>query len=190
MQETESIAYLPAEARPAAARQRPFTINRTARMTRFRWALVLVFALGAAPLHAQDAEEDAPEPAPRGRTAQLAALGLRYGAPLGASAYTGVIIAPRGPDFIQGPSIIGEVGQDGMRLSVGMSSVSLGGSYRAQASLIRTWDPHADIEPGQTYLGPEVSAGLILGITVGHYWRISDGGGPARFFAIGSFLGV
>lgn len=158
-------------------------------MIRFRWALVLAL-LSSAPLHAQEPEEDAPEPAPRGRVAQLAALGLRYGAPLGLSVYTGVIIAPRGPDFIQGPSILGEVGQDGVRLSVGVSSVSLGGSHRAQMSVLRTWDPHGDIEPGQTYVGPDVSSGLILGITIGHYWRISDGGGPARIFAIGSFLGV
>jgi len=97
-------------------------------MIRLRWALVLALMLGSAPLHAQDAEGAAPEPAPSPRVVQWAALGLRYGAPLGASAYAGVIIAPRGPDFIQGPSILGEVGQDGVRLSVGVSSVSLGGS--------------------------------------------------------------
>lgn len=159
-------------------------------MIRLRWALVLALVLGSAPLHAQDPEEAAPEPAPRGRTAQLAALGIRYGAPLGLSLYTGVIISEETPDGRQGPSILGEVGQDGVRLSVGVSSVSLGGSHRAQMSVLRTWDPHGDIEPGQTYVGPEVSSGLILGITIGHYWRISDGGGPARVFAIGSFLGV
>lgn len=158
-------------------------------MTRLRRALVLALVLSSAPLHAQDTEEAAPEPAPRARVAQLAAIGLRYGAPLGLSAYTGVIIAPRGPDFVVGPSIIGEVGQDGMRLSVGKSAVSLAGTQRAQVSLIRTWGRHGDIEPGQTYVGPEVSAGLLLGITVGHYWRVSDGGGPARVFAIGSFVG-
>lgn len=156
-------------------------------MTRLRSALVLA-VLGSAPLHAQDAEEAVPEPAPRVRV-QGGALGLRYGAPLGASAYLGVIIAPPRPDFIIGPSIIGEVGQDGMRLSVGQSSVSLAGAHRAQVSLIRTWSRHGDVEPGRTYVGPEVSAGLILGITIGHYWRIGDGGGPARIFAIGSFLG-
>lgn len=82
------------------------------------------------------------------------------------------------------------MGQDGLRLSVGKSSVSLGGTHRAQVSVIRTWGRHGDVEPGQTHIGPEVSSGLILGITVGHYWRVSDGGGPARIFAVGSFLGV
>lgn len=158
-------------------------------MTRLPWALLLALVVSAAPLHAQDTEEAAPEPAPRARAVQLGALGLRYGAPLGASVYTGVIIGQRGSEFINGPSIIGEVGQDGMRLSVGQSSVSLAGAHRAQVSLIRTWSRHGDVEPGRTYVGPEVSAGLILGITIGHYWRIGDGGGPARIFAIGSFLG-
>lgn len=159
-------------------------------MIRLRWALVLALVLGAAPLRAQDAEEGAPEPAPRGRAVQLGALGLRYGAPLGLSVYTGVLISEETPDFRQGPSIIGEVGQDGMRLSVGMSSVSLGGAHRAQVSLIRTWSRHGDVEPGRTYVGPEVSGGLLMGITVGHYWRVSDGGGPARIFEIGSFIGT
>ncbi len=158
-------------------------------MTRLRWTLIVVLVLSAAPLHAQDTEEAAPEPAPRGGLAPLPTFGLRYGAPLGASAFAGVIIGERSPDFRDGPSLLGEVGQDGVRVSLGLSSVSLGGTHRAQMSALRTWSRHGEVEPGQTYVGPEIASGLILGITIGHYWRISDGGGPARIFAIGSFLG-
>jgi hypothetical protein len=152
---------------------------------------LLGLVLWAAPLHAQGTEEGAAEPAapPSGLKA-LTVGGIRYGAPLGASVYAGVMVGKRSPDYCDGPSLIGEVGQDGMRVSLGMSSVSLGGTHRGQMSVIRTWDDHGDVRSGQTYIGPELVSGLILGITVGHYWRIGDGGGKARIFSIGSFIGL
>jgi hypothetical protein len=151
-------------------------------------ALLVGLVLGAARLHGQTTEERAPEAAPAGRRVQLVP-GLRYGAPLGASAYAGVVVGRKNAQSVDGPSIFGEAGQDGMRLSVGASSVSLGGTFRGQLSFIRTWDDHGDILAKQTYVGPEVAVGLIVGLTAGHYWRISDGGGKASFFAVGSFIG-
>lgn len=154
-----------------------------------RWALILGLALNAVRLDGQSTEEPAPGPAERGNVQASAVLGLRYGAPLGASFYGGVIVGKPTPDYRDGPSLMGEVGQDGARVSLGVSSVSLGGTYRAQVSVIRTWDEHGDIQADQTYVGPEIAVGLIAGVTIGHYWRISDGGGSARVFAIGSFIG-
>ena len=151
--------------------------------------IILGLVLNAARLHAQSTEEGASEPGERGKARVSAIGGIRYGAPLGASVYGGLILGDRGPDVLDGPSLIAEAGQDGMRASVGVSSLSLGGLYRAQLSLIRTWDSHGDVQADQTYVGPELAFGLIAGVTVGHYWRISDGGGKARIFAIGSFIG-
>jgi hypothetical protein len=155
-----------------------------------RWALILCLALNAAHLHAQDTEEDAAAPADaRGRVKPVPAFGLRYGPPLGASVYGGVIVSREDPTGYAGPSLVGEVGQDGMRVSLGAASVSLAGTFRAQLSAIHTWDSHGDVQADQTYVGPEIAVGLVLGVTVGHYWRVSDGGGKARILAIGTFLG-
>jgi hypothetical protein len=157
-----------------------------------RWALVLGFlAVNAAQLHGQNPEEGTPAPAaPRSKMEILPAGGIRYGSPLGFSAYGGVILDRSKPDIFHGPSIFGEVGQDGMRVSLGASSVSLAGIYRAQLSVIRTWDDHGGVRADQTYIGPEVSVGWLLGITLGHYWRISDGGGKAQILSLGTFFGV
>lgn len=155
---------------------------------RIRWAFILVLVLTAGRVHGQTTQPEAPESAERGSQIQPV-VGIRYGAPLGASVYGGVVFSGQTPDYRQGPSLTAEVGQDGIRAGLGVSSVSLGGTYRAQLSLVRTWDAHGDIQADQTYVGPEIALGLIAGVTLGHYWRISDGGGPARLFAIGSFIG-
>jgi hypothetical protein len=152
-----------------------------------RWAFILVLTAGR--LHGQTTQPQGPEPDERGGSQIQPVVGLRYGAPLGASFYGGLILSGQTTDYRQGPSLTAEVGQDGIRAGLGVSSVSLGGTYRAQVSLMRTWDPHGDIQADQTYVGPEVALGLLAGVTLGHYWRISDGGGPARLFAIGSFIG-
>ncbi len=159
---------------------------------RMRWALVLGFlVLNAARLHGQSTEGSAPDSAAaRGRMQIFPAGGFRYGSPLGASVYGGVILDRPSPDFVQGPSVFGEVGQDGMRVSVGASSVSLAGIYRAQVSVIRTWNDHGDVLADQTYVGPEVAVGWLVGVTLGHYWRISDGGGKARILSLGTFFGI
>ncbi|HST62115.1 MAG TPA: hypothetical protein VLK84_25660 [Longimicrobium sp.] len=159
---------------------------------RMRWALVLGFlALNAAPLHAQSTDESAADStAPRRGMQILPAGGFRYGSPLGASVYGGVIMDRPSPDFFHGPSVFGEVGQDGMRVSVGASSVSLAGIYRAQVSVIRTWKDHGDVRADQTYVGPEIAVGWLVGITLGHYWRISDGGGKAHILSLGTFFGI
>lgn len=155
-----------------------------------RWAFILGLVLNAAGLHAQTTEEPAPEPnSEYGNLKILPFPGLRYGAPLGASLYGGLMLGRDNPVGYTGPHISAEVGQDGMRASVGMSMLGVG-TQRAQLSIIRTWDNHGDVQADQTYLGPEIALGLIAGITVGYYWRISDGGGKARFFAIGSFIGA
>lgn len=157
-----------------------------------RWALLpLCLVLNGARLHGQTPEEPAPEPAAtRGKTQVLPAGGIRYGAPLGASIYGGVTLGRENPAGYAGPSLVGEVGKDGMRISAGMSTLSLAGTHRAQLSMIRTWNDHGDVRADQTYVGPEVALGVILGVTIGHYWRISDGPGRARFFAIGTVIGV
>ena len=155
-----------------------------------RWALILGLVLNAADLHAQTAEEPAPKGTREyGNLKILPLPGLRYGAPLGASLYGGVMLGRDNPVGYTGPHISGEVGQDGMRASVGVSMLGIG-TQRAQLSIIRTWDDHGDVQADQTYLGPEIALGLIAGITVGYYWRISDGGGKARMLVIGSFIGA
>lgn len=155
-----------------------------------RWALILGIVLNAAHLHGQSTDESASraDDPPGGRRI-VPAGGIRYGSPLGASAYGGVILTRIDPTGYAGPSLVGEVGQDGMRVSAGVSSVSLAGTFRAQLSAIRTWDDHGDVRADQTYIGPEAAVGIIVGVTVGHYWRVSDGGGPARVFSIGTFIG-
>jgi hypothetical protein len=155
-------------------------------MNRIRWALVLGLVLNAAGLHAQ--EEEAPRPTERRANVQLVP-GIRYGAPLGLSVYGAAILGRQGADAVQGPSVMAEVGLDGARASAGWSSVSLGGTYRGQLSVIRTWDDHGDVEAGQTYVGPEIAFGLIAGVTLGHYWRVSDGGGKSSLLALGAFIG-
>ena len=156
-------------------------------MTGIRWALVVgLLLLGAAPLHAQD--EETPRRGERRARVQLVP-GIRYGAPLGLSVYGAAILGREGADAVQGPSVRGEVGLDAARASVGWSSVSLGGTHRGQMSLIRTWDSHGGVEAGQTYAGPEVAFGLVAGVTLGHYWRLSDGGGRSSLFALGAFIG-
>ena len=156
---------------------------------RIRWVLILGLVSMAVRLDGQSTEERAPEPGAQRGGRVLPVVGIRYGAPLGASVYGGFVLGDPSPDFHDGPSLMGEVGQDGMRVSLGVSSVSLGGTFRGQASLIRTWDSHGGVQADQTYVGPEIAVGLIAGITIGHYWRIGDGGGKARVLAIGSFIG-
>lgn len=157
--------------------------------SRIRWALALGLLLNAAHLHGQGTDESAPEPAARSRAKLFAMGGLRNGAPLGGSLYGGVILAWENPVGYSGPSLLGEVGQDGARISLGVSSVGLG-TQRAQLSYIRTWDSHGDVRADRSYVGPEIALGLIVGVTVGYYWRIGEGGGKARMFAVGSFIGL
>jgi hypothetical protein len=162
-------------------------------MTPYRIAcsLILGLVLIAARLDGQSTEAGA-----SGQTAVpseakiLPVGGIRYGAPLGASLYGGVMLGWENPAGYAGPALVGEVGQDGARVSLGVSTVTLAGTHRAQVSLIRTWDDHGDVQAGQLYLGPEIAVGLFLGVTIGHYWRISDGGGKARLFSIGTVIGV
>ena len=85
---------------------------------------------------------------------------------------------------------MGEAGQDGVRVSLGASALTLAGTHRAYLSVIRTWDDHGDVLSGQTYLGPEIAVGIFVGVTIGHYWRISDGGGTARLVSIGTVIGI
>jgi hypothetical protein len=154
-------------------------------------ALILCLVLVAARLDGQSTEAGVPaRTAARGEAKIFPVGGIRYGAPLGASLYGGVMLGSENPAGYDGPALVGEVGQDGARVSLGASSVTLAGTYRAQLSLIRTWDDHGDVRSGQLYLGPEIALGLFVGITVGHYWRISDGGGQARLFSIGTVIGV
>ena len=162
------------------------------KLPRMRWALILgLLAVNAAGLQAQTPEEGAEDAAAApGGMQLLPAAGIRYGSPLGASVYGGVILDRSRPDIFHGPSLFGEVGQDGMRVSLGASSVSLAGIYRAQVSVIRTWDDHGDVRADQTYVGPEVAVGWLLGVTLGHYWRIGDGGGAAHILSLGTFFGV
>lgn len=154
-------------------------------------ALLLGLLFSAANLHGQGTETPAPLPADSiNRTKLLPFPGLRYGSPLGFSFYGGVMLGWKNPVGYSGPTFIAEVGQDGVRASLGASMVGLGlGTQRAQLSYIRTWDDHGDVRADQTYIGPEIAAGLLAGVTVGHYWRISDGGGKARIFSVGSFIG-
>jgi hypothetical protein len=157
-----------------------------------RWTLLLGLVLGAAPLRGQDTETAAPEPADTSSSNETKPRlfgGLRYGAPLGASIYGAVMLARPNALGYTGPTLAAEVGRDGMRASLGVGAVWFG-SQRAQVSVIRTWDPHGDVRADQTYVGPEVAVGMILGVTIGHYWRVGDGEGPARVFAIGSYLGI
>jgi hypothetical protein len=157
---------------------------------RFRWALILGLVLNAAHLHGQGTEEGTPEPTGPSSKAQFLPFGgLRYGSPLGTSLYGGVMLGWENPVGYSGPTLIAEVGQDAMRFSLGVSHVGMG-TQRAQLSYIRTWDDHGDVRGDQTYVGPEIALGLIVGVTVGYYWRISDGGGGARILAIGSFIGI
>jgi hypothetical protein len=155
-------------------------------MNRIRWALVLGLVLNAAGLHAQ--EEGAPQPAERRAKVQVGP-GVRYGAPLGLSVYGVAIRGREGADAVQGPSLMAEVGLDGARASAGWSSVSLGGTYRGQLSVIRTWDDHGGVKAGQTYVGPEIAFGVLGGVTLGHYWRVSDGSGKSSLLALGAFIG-
>jgi hypothetical protein len=156
---------------------------------RVRWALILGLVLNAAHLHGQTTEEGAPEPAdPESKTQVLPFGGFRYGSPLGPSLYGGVMLGRLNPIGATGPSLAGEVGGDGMRFSLGFSSVGMG-TQRAQLSYIRMWDPHGDVQADQSYVGPEIALGVIVGVTVGYYWRISDGGGKAQILSIGSFIG-
>jgi hypothetical protein len=161
-------------------------------MTRpfIRWALILGLVLNAAHLHGQSTEPGAPVPADSSRKAQVLPFGgLRYGAPLGASLYGGLMLGRENPVGYSGPTLVAEAGQDGMRASLGVSAIGFG-TQRAQLSVIRTWASHGDVRADQTYVGPEIALGMIAGVTVGYYWRISDGGGKARVFAVGSFIGL
>ena len=154
-----------------------------------RWALILGLVLNAAHLHGQTPEEGAPQPtAPSSKRAIMPFPGVRYGGPIGLSLYGGVMLARQNPIGYTGPSLMAEVGGDGWRASAGVSSVGFG-SQRAQLSYIRMWDDHGDVRADQSYLGPEIALGMIVGVTVGYYWRISDGGGAARIFSVGSFIG-
>jgi hypothetical protein len=155
-----------------------------------RWALVLALVLNAAHLQGQPTEAEEPEPAaPRSKAQLLVAGGFRYGAPLGPSLYGGVMLGWEDPVGYGGPTLFAEAGQDGMRVSLGVSHIGFG-TQRAQLSFIRTWDDHGDVRTDQSYVGPEIALGLLAGVTVGYYWRISDGGGKARMLAVGSFIGL
>jgi|GEM_PF-4888799 len=154
-------------------------------------ALLLGLELVAARLDGQSTAADSSrQTAVRSEAKVFPVGGIRYGAPLGASVYGGVMLARENPAGYGGPALVGEVGQDGARVSLGVSSITLAGTHRAQLSLLRTWDDHGDVQAGQLYLGPEIAVGLFVGITIGHYWRISDGGGRARLLSIGTVIGV
>jgi hypothetical protein len=153
-------------------------------------ALVLGLALNPAFLRGQTEPEGTPKPAEVPRKVQILPFGgARYGAPLGASLYGGVMAGRKNPAGYSGPVLLGEAGQDGMRISAGAGMVFLG-SHRALLSVIRTWDDHGDVRADQTYVGPEIAVGMIAGFTLGYYWRIGDGGGKARILSLGSFIGL
>jgi hypothetical protein len=155
------------------------------------WALILGLVLNVAQLHGQNTGEGASETAvARDKVQLVPAVGVRYGTPLGASVYGGGLVGFQHSAGFAGPSLIGEVGQDGFRVSLGVSSFSLVGTQRAQMSYLRMWDDRGDVRDGQTYVGPEIAIGIIGGLTLGHYWRVSDGGGKARIFSIGAFIGI
>src|SRR5687768_1350506 len=125
-------------------------------LPRIRWALILCLVLNAASLHGQSTEEGDTVPAgPVYKTQLLPLGGVRNGAPLGRSLYGGVMLGRENPVGASGPSLIGEIGQDAMRFSLGMSSIGMG-TARAQLSYIRTWDRHGDVHADQSYLGPEI----------------------------------
>ncbi len=161
-------------------------------MTPFRATCALVLALGlnAPSLRGQTAPDDTPKPADApGKTQILPFGGARYGAPLGASLYGGLMAGRKNPAGYSGPVLLGEAGQDGMRISAGAGMVFIG-SHRALLSVIRTWDDHGDVRADQTYVGPEIAVGMIAGFTLGYYWRIGDGGGKASILSFGSFIGL
>ncbi len=73
-----------------------------------RWALVLGLVLSAAHLQAQTTEEGAPRSAEEDeKKMQGVPLGgIRYGAPLGASAYAGLLLGRKNPTATSGPMYV------------------------------------------------------------------------------------
>jgi hypothetical protein len=150
----------------------------------------MALGLNTSSLRGQTAPEGTPKPvdAP-GKVQILPFGGARYGAPLGASLYGGAMAARANPAGYSGPVLLGEAGQDGMRISAGAGMVVMG-SHRALLSVIRTWDDHGEVRAGQTYIGPEIAVGMIVGFTLAYYRRIGDGGGKASILSFGSYIGL
>ncbi|HET7230822.1 MAG TPA: hypothetical protein VFJ16_12510 [Longimicrobium sp.] len=99
--------------------------------------------------------------------------GIRAYGPMRRSGYVGLIKAPRRRDRL-GYTAELEAGQGGVQLAAGRGVT---GTWRMHLNVLRTWGDPMWVEPGQTYMGAELRAGILLGFGLVGYRRVQ---GSAR----------
>ncbi len=102
-------------------------------------------------------------------------LTLRASTPLIASAGGGLRLGS--PDGSMRPTIQGEAGIGGGRISLGLDNTGEGAwGYGVKASILRTWIEAIDVDEDQTFLGVDLDLSIRqLFFSLGGYRRISNG---------------
>lgn len=118
--------------------------------------------------------------------------GVRYGAPLGFSAYGGFAIGRSRRESHTGISVTGEAGQAGARAGIGLSSTAFASTMRGAVTGTRIWKSRGSVESGDTYVGVEgLITVMLIGVSLGHHWRMdSSSPGAARLLAVGLVVGL
>jgi hypothetical protein len=80
--------------------------------------------------------------------------------------------------YSSGILLQGAAGLDSGKVSVGRGYLTLLGGAAAKVSMEHTWRRKGSIDPGNTYVGPEVQLGYLFGtMSTGALWRV---GGPSK----------
>jgi hypothetical protein len=85
-----------------------------------------------------------------------------------------------------------ELGRSAGQIGIGGASYGqISPIVRYQVVGMRTWGRATDLQPGQDYVGTEVQATLLLGASVGTYWRVKGSApGDARYHSIRIVIGI
>ncbi len=119
-------------------------------------------------------------------------IGARLGSAQHQSVYLGVArMSNASATDHSGQTIEFEYGRSGGQVAIGqMTAVPMAPEFRLQSTLLRTWGRATRIAPKQTYVGVELQATILIGVSVGAYRRIrGDAPGDAHFYSLRYVLG-
>ena len=120
-------------------------------------------------------------------------LGARLGGAQRQSVYVGVgRVTHSSSEDHSAQTLELEAGRSAGQVGLGlMSQGQMTPIFRGQVVAMRTWRRPTDLAPNQTFVGTEVQASLIVGVSFGSYWRVSGHApGDARYHAIRLVIGI
>lgn len=120
-------------------------------------------------------------------------FGLRFGGAQRQSAYVGLArVTHYSPEDHSAQTLELEAGRSAGQVGFGyMSQGQMTPIYRAQVVAMRTWRRPTDLAPNQTFVGTEAQLSLLVGVSIGTYWRVSGKApGDARYHAVRLVIGI